>query len=247
MYRYRDKRVLSYESKDEMSQSNKIKEIPDVERPYEKCMERGAAALSDAELLAILLRTGIPGENVLDLSRKILYEVGGEGLLSLHQLTMEELMQIKGIGTVKATQIICIAELARRLAKATASESLCFTTAKSVADYYMEDMRHKSQETVKLIMLNTKGKLISEADVSTGTVNASLVSPREIFIEALKKNAVGIIILHNHPSGDPTPSQEDVLLTQRIKKAGELLGVELLDHIVIGNHCYISMNEQKLL
>lgn len=238
---------MSYESKDKMNQSNKIKEIPDMERPYEKCVQKGATGLSDVELLAVLLRTGVPGENVLNLSRRILYESGSEGLLSLHHFSMEQLMQLKGIGKVKAAQIMCISELARRLAKASASEALCFSSAESIANYYMEDMRHKTQETVKLLMLNTKGKLLGENDISVGTVNASLISPREIFIEALKRQAVSIVLLHNHPSGDPMPSEEDILLTQRIQRAGELIGIELLDHIVIGNNCYISLNEEKLL
>lgn len=238
---------MSYESKDKMNQSNTIKEIPDVERPYEKCVKQGPSGLSDIELLAVLIRTGIRGENVLELSRRILYDSGEEGILGLHQFSMEQLMKIKGVGKVKAAQIVCIAELSRRLTKASASETLCFSSARSIANYYMEDLRHKKQETVKLLMLNTKGKLIGECDISKGTVNASLITPREIFIEALQKDAVSIILMHNHPSGDPRPSEEDILLTQRIKKAGELIGIELLDHIVIGNNCYISLNEEKLL
>lgn len=238
---------MSYESKDKMSQSNTMKMIPDAERPIEKCISRGAGSLSDVELLAVLLRTGVPGENVLELSRRILYDSGEDGILGLHQFSMEQLMKLHGIGKVKAAQIVCIAELSRRLTKARASETLKFSSAQSIAQYYMEDLRHKKQEIMKLLMLNTKGKLLGEKEISKGTVNASLVTPREIFIEALEKEAVGIVLLHNHPSGEPWPSEDDIILTQRIKMAGELIGIALLDHIVIGNNCYVSLAEEGLL
>lgn len=238
---------MSYESKDKMSQSNTMKNIPGAERPYEKCLAMGPGSLSDVELLAVLLRTGVPGENVLELSRRILYDSGEEGLLGLHQFSMEQLMKLNGIGKVKAAQLVCIAELSKRLTKASASETLCFSSAHSIATYYMEDLRHKKQETVKLLMLNTKGKLLGENEISKGTVNASIITPREIFIEALQKGAVGIVLMHNHPSGEPWPSEEDILLTKRIKNAGELIGIELLDHIVIGNNCYVSLAEEGLL
>ena len=147
---------------------------------------------------------------------------------------------------MKAIQIRCLAELARRMAKAEALEGLDFSSPNTIARYYMEDMRHRQKEVMKLLLLNTKAKLIGASDISVGTVNATLVSPRELFLEALKKNAVSIILLHNHPSGDPTPSKEDIIITKQIQEAGELLGVNLLDHIIIGNNCYVSMREKKL-
>ena len=224
-----------------------MKERPDMERPYEKCERRGAESLSDAELLAVLLRTGTRGENALELSERILYHTGENGILSIHQFSRERLMRIKGIGRVKAIQISCISELAKRLAKTSAQELLSFQNPESVARYYMEDLRHEQQEHMKLLMLNTKSKLIGETDISKGTVNASLITPRELFIEALQKNAVSIIIMHNHPSGDPTPSREDQLTTRRIKEAGALIGIDLLDHIIIGNNCFISFRKEGLL
>lgn len=230
-----------------MSQTNTMKTLPELERPYEKCERLGAGSLSDAELLAVLLRTGSRGENVLDLSRRILYYAGEDGILGIHHFTIERLKRMKGIGRVKAVQMVCISELAKRLAKARACEMLQFTCPASIAKYYMEDMRHERQEVMKLLMLNSKSRLIGESDISKGTVNASLITPRELFIEALQKNAVSIIILHNHPSGDPSPSREDRLITERIRQAGDLIGIELLDHIVIGNNCYISFSEQGLL
>lgn len=238
---------MSYESKDKMKQSNTIKEIPVTERPYEKCEQRGSASLSDEELLAVLLRTGTRGESALALARHILYHAGETGILGIHQFSMERLMAIKGIGKVKAIQLSCISELAKRLSKATYQDALCFSEPGSIARYYMEDLRHEKQELMKLLMLNTKARLIGETNISKGTVNASLITPRELFIEALQKNAVSIVIMHNHPSGDPTPSREDMLITKRILDAGALIGIELLDHIIIGNNQYISFREEGLL
>ena len=238
---------MSCESKDKMNQSNTIKEIPEKERPYEKCEQRGSASLSDEELLAVLLRTGTRGENALALARRILYHAGETGILGIHQFSMERLTAIKGIGKVKAIQISCISELAKRLSKASYQEALCFSEPGSIARYYMEDMRHEKQEVMKLLMLNTKSRLIGETNISKGPVNASLITPRELFIEALQKNAVSIVLMHNHPSGDPTPSREDMLITKRILDAGALIGIELLDHIIIGNNQYMSFREEALL
>ncbi len=148
---------------------------------------------------------------------------------------------------MKATQILCLCELAKRLSKANAGTELNFSIPETVARYYMEDLRHQKQETMKLLLLNTKSRLIGETDISRGTVNASVISPRELFVEALQKDAVAIILLHNHPSGDPTPSKEDVIVTRRVYEAGMMIGVELVDHIIIGDNCYSSMREQGIL
>ena len=208
------------------------------ERPYEKCERFGAGRLTDIELLAVLLRTGTKGESALDLARKLFYP--GEGTqpqakAHLQSWTKEELLKISGIGRVKAIQILCLCELSKRMSQLSARA------------YYMEDMRYYRQEHLKLLMLNTRSRLIGESEISRGTVNMSVISPRELFIEALQKNAVYIILLHNHPSGDPMPSREDILVTQRIREGGSLLGIELLDHIIIGDNCYVSLAEQKLL
>lgn len=225
-----------------------IKEMFQDERPYEKCKKYGASSLSNAELLAVLLRTGTQGSSALDLAQRLLGNgCGDQGLLNIHSFTLEKLEEIKGIGFVKGVQILCISELAKRLARENAKDGLIMNLPSTIAEYYMEDMRHHQQEHMKLLMLNTKSKLLGESDISKGTVNASLISPREIFVEALEKKAVSIILLHNHPSGDPTPSRHDILFTERVKKAGELIGVELLDHIIIGNNCYISFAEEKFI
>ena len=229
-------------------QNKSIKHLPKEERPYEKVREYGVHALTNAELLAVLLRSGTKGSSSVELARTILELQNGEqDILNIHQLTFEQLVSIHGIGDVKAIQILCLSELTKRMANATAKKGLSFPLPSTIADYYMEDMRHQSQEQMKLLLLDTKTQLIDCIDVSKGTVNASLISPRELFIEALHRNAVSIILLHNHPSGDPTPSETDIMFTKRVQHSGELLGIELLDHIIIGNNCYKSLAEMKLL
>ena len=162
-------------------------------------------------------------------------------------MTMEQLMQIRGIGSVKAMQLKCICELSRRMAKETAGVMSHFTGPDAIAAYYMEDMRHKSQEELILLMLNGRNRRIGELVISRGTVNGSMISPREIFVEALRYQAVYIVLLHNHPSGDPTPSEEDLLFTRRVEEVGEMVGIPLLDHIIIGDCCYISLHERGIV
>ena len=222
-----------------------MKDLPSEEKPYEKFETRGAEALTDAELLAVLLRSGTMGSSSLDLARLLLnQEDSGGGFLNLYHRSIRELMKVPGIGRVKAIQLKCLLELSRRIAKEPCRQELSFDSPKSIADYYMEDFRHAEQERMMILMLDTKGGFLGEAVISVGTVNASLVSPREIFLKALAFHAVSVIMLHNHPSGDPTPSEEDLLLTLRISKAGEMIGIELLDHLVLGDRKYISFREQ---
>jgi len=218
------------------------------ERPYEKCIEHGAVSLSNAELLAVILRSGTKGLSALDLAHHLLSpKHGDDGILNLHHFTFQQLKSIKGIGSVKAIQILCLSELSKRLSKASAKKGLRLQCPSSIADYFMEDMRHQKQEILKLLMVDSKSNLLGESEMSKGTVNASLISPRELFIEALEKHATGIILAHNHPSGDPTPSSEDIMLTRRVKDAGNIIGIELLDHIIIGNNCYTSFLNENLL
>ncbi|MDY3250549.1 MAG: DNA repair protein RadC, partial [Candidatus Choladocola sp.] len=213
-----------------------MKSIPKEERPYEKCLQKGAEYLTDAELLAVILRTGSKGESALELSRKILALGENEsGLLGIYHMSISDLMRVRGLGKVKAVQLKCLAELSKRFARSTFHEGVSFHNPVDVAEYYMEELRHQEQEILILVMLNSKGKLIRDQVISKGTVRSSLISPREIFVEATKHQAVSILLLHNHPSGIPDPSQEDIRLTRRVKLAGELLGIELLDHIIIGD------------
>lgn len=224
-----------------------IRELPEEERPYEKFEALGAAALTDAELLAIIIRTGIPGRPSVELARDVLNAAGEQGLLGICRMRASELRRISGIGRVKAIQIKCVAELSRRIAKAQAGKRLSFESPGMIADYYMEDMRHLDHEEMRLVMLNTKSEFLGDAVISHGTVNSSVLSPREVFLEALKREAVLIVLLHNHPSGDPTPSREDIRLTARVSEVGHLIGIHLADHIVIGDRRYISMKEKGLL
>lgn len=225
-----------------------MKELRPEEQPYEKCLQRGAEYLTDTELLSVIIRTGVPGVPAYELAGRILKKADRyQGIQGICHLTLDELMSIRGVGRVKAIQVKCIAELSKRIAKSTAACQVCLSTPSSVAEYFMEDMRHEEQEQLVLLMVNTKNCILKEKMIFKGTVNYSCVSPREIFIEAVMARAVHIVLVHNHPSGDPTPSEEDILMTQQVQEAGELIGITLLDHIIIGDNCYVSLKEKKLL
>ncbi len=231
-----------------MMKHTTMKNLPDGDRPYERCLKEGAERLSDAQLLSIIIRTGSKEANSLELSEKILNLDGAnEGILGLLHLTLPELMSIKGIGKVKGIQILCIAELSRRIWKRRATPPpLKFLAPSQVAEYYQEDMRHLAQEQFRAMLFNTKQVLISDVLLSKGTVNSTVTTPREIYIEALRHRAVSLILVHNHPSGDPEPSRSDILLTKRIREAGKIVGVQLLDHIIIGDNSYVSLKERGL-
>ena len=218
--------------------------MSEQDKPYEKCQALGAGALTDAELLAVLIRTGTEGSSSIELAHQILKLNGNEEKLqNLYHATIPLLTRIRGVGQVKATQLICLCELARRLARAPLGEKPVFRKAKIIAEYYMEEVRHLEQEELRCIFLNSKCHFIGDRVITRGTVNTSLISPREIFIEALKFGAVNIVLMHNHPSGDPTPSMSDVEVTRSIRQAGELLGIHLTDHIIIGDQCFYSFKE----
>ena len=224
-----------------------VKELPTSEQPYEKCEKYGASALSDAELLAVILRTGTKSQRVMDLAVNILnYSTAYPGLKGLNYLTLKELIRIKGVGRVKAIELICLTEITKRMSKEMHRDSLKLITPQSVADYYMQDMRHLTTEQVLLLMMDSKNKIIKDMIISEGTVNTSIMPTREVFVNAFKYEAVNIILLHNHPSGDPTPSAEDIRVTKRLAEAGNLLGITLMDHIIIGDNRYISLKEQRL-
>ena len=225
-----------------------IKELPVSERPYEKCEAYGPQSLSDAELLAVILRTGTRRLRAIDLAVNVLnYSSNNPGLKGLNYLTMKELTQITGIGRVKAIELLCLTELTKRMSKEVHKDNLKFVTPRSIADYYMQDLRHLSREQVLLVLLDSKSKYIKDIVMSSGTVNASIMPVREVLIQALKEEAVNIILVHNHPSGDPSPSSEDIRVTKRVKEAGNLIGITLMDHIIIGDNRYISLKEQGLV
>lgn len=229
-----------------MQKNLTMKELPDFERPYEKCMLRGPAALSDAELISVIIRTGSKGEKSTDLADRVL-NAGPDGLLNLIHMDMESLTQIRGIGPVKAVQLKCAGELSRRIATCSRHLDPVLSDSAEIAAYYMERMRHEAKEILMLAMFDRKNMLLSDEIVSIGTSNASVISPGEIFKLALQKRAEYIVLLHNHPSGNPEPSNEDIRVTFRIKKCGDLLGILLMDHIIIGDNCYFSFREQDIL
>ena len=227
----------------------KIKDIPNEDRPYERCLREGPERLSDVELLSIIIRSGFKDSNSLDLASDILaLNYPKDGILGLLHLTLPELTSVKGIGVVKGIQLLCIGELSRRIWKRKAREkTLVFKDPGTVAEYFQEDMRHMEQEQFYIMLFNTKQSLIRDILISKGTVNASLATPREIFIEALRYQAVSLILVHNHPSGDPEPSGEDIILTRRVWEAGRMIGIALQDHVIIGEYSYVSMKERGLL
>ncbi len=221
-----------------------IKELPAEERPRERLIRHGAAVLSNAELLAILLRTGTKNESAISMAYRILKQ--DQGLRYLVDNDVEQLSCINGIGRAKAAQIKAAIELGKRLSAFEPGADKPVKCPQDVADLLMEEMRYLRKEHMKLILLNIKCNLISVEEVSVGSLNASIVHPREVFNPAIKKSSASIIMVHNHPSGDPTPSSEDTAITARIYEAGKLIGIELVDHIIIGDGRYISMKEKGL-
>ena len=225
-----------------------VKELPVAERPYEKCELYGAGAISDSELVAVILRTGRRGERSVDMARRILLAGDRDGdASSLDLLSLDDLKNIEGVGRVKAIQVKCAAELGRRIAAGNKRKVLDIFDTRSLAEYYCCKMGHLDKETVMVLHADSKGRIFSEEQLSVGTVDCSLVSPREIFISALAKKSVNIFLLHNHPSGDPTPSKDDHIITDRVAKAGKLIGIRLLDHVIIGGRSYVSFNEMGFL
>lgn len=227
----------------------KMKDLPRAERPYEKLECFGAEMLSNAELLAIIIRTGNKEETSVMLAQRLLKQDDGmQGLAFLHDVSIEQLKSIRGIGRVKAIQIKALAELSKRISSVSALEKrFSIKSPQDVAKLLLEEMRYLKKEVFKLILLNTKNRVIRSVNISIGSLSASIVHPREVFSEAVKTGCSGVIFVHNHPSGDPEPSSEDLETTKRLVNAGDILGIKVLDHIIIGNGRYLSLKEKGLL
>lgn len=223
-----------------------IKDLPEMERPREKLIRYGPESLSNSELIAILIRTGSKNETSIDLGEKVL-ALDKRGLSYLRDCTIEELTQIKGIGNSKASQILAAIEIGKRVSYEVGVSKMNITSPKSIANIFMDDMRYLQKEHFRVILLDTKNQIISIEEISIGTLNASIVHPRDVFKVGIKKNANSMILLHNHPSGDPYPSQEDINVTDRLTEVGKLVGIKVLDHIIIGDNRYISFKEEKLV
>lgn len=226
-------------------QSYTLRDVPNDERPRERMLRFGPQALSHAELLAVMLRTGTYAESAVRLGQRILQESGS--LRNLVDMSAEQLMAIKGVGPAKALQIQAGIELGRRLARTAMEERVTVRSPGDAAGYVMEDMRYLNKEHFVCLFLNTKNQIIGQETLSMGSLNASIVHPREVFLAAIKKSSAAVICAHNHPSGDPTPSPEDIQITRRLAQAGEIIGIELLDHIVIGDRKFVSLKEKGLM
>ncbi len=219
-----------------------IRDYPMDERPRERLVSDGADSLSNHELLAILLRTGSKEESVIQLSNRLLQHF--EGLRLLKDASVEEITTIKGIGKAKAVQIMAAIELGRRIGKLQYEDRYVIRSPEDGAKYVMEDMRFLTQEHFVCLYLNTKNQVIHRQTIFIGSLNASIVHPREVYKEAFRRSAASIICIHNHPSGDPAPSREDIEVTKRLVECGRIIGIELLDHLIIGEHKYVSLKEK---
>ncbi|MDK2918024.1 MAG: repair protein RadC [Candidatus Petromonas sp.] len=224
----------------------RIKEMPKMERPREKLIRYGPHSLSNAELLAIIIRTGSREHSALELANIILSR-DEKGIRFLANCTIEELSEIKGIGSSKACQIVAAIELGNRLSKSLLSKGESIRSPKDVMDIFIRDMRFLEKEYFKVVFLNTKNEIISYETISIGSLNASIVHPREVFNRAIRKSSASIILVHNHPSGNPKPSKEDINITKRLIEAGKILGIEVLDHVIIGDGNYYSLKENSLI
>ena len=222
-----------------------IRDLPQGERPRERLKEYGARYLSNTELVAILLRTGIQGENVLSLSSRLLAQLNG--LAGLGRSSFAQLCAMRGLSEAKACQLLAGLELGRRFVSLAPDERATIQSPQDVANLVMAEMAPLPQEHLKALLLNTKNEVLSIQEIYVGNVNSAVVRPAEVFRPAVRDNAPSLIVVHNHPSGDPTPSPEDVSVTRDLIAAGELLGIQLLDHLVIGNgNRYVSLNERRL-
>jgi len=221
-----------------------IKDLPATERPRERLARVGEDALSTSELLAIILRTGVGGESVLSLASRLLAQF--DGLPGLARASFAELRAVKGLGPAKTAQIKAALELGRRMLLASPEERFVVRSPSDVAQLLMAEMAHLNQEHFRALYLNTRNQLLAVDTIYIGSLNASHIRVADVFRDAVKRNCAALIVAHNHPSGDPAPSPEDVAVTERLIEAGDLLDIELLDHLVIGQQRYTSLRERGL-
>jgi len=221
-----------------------IKDLPTEERPRERLARLGEGALSTSELLAIILRVGVGGESALALAQRLI--VTYDGLPGLARASFAELRAERGLGNAKTAQLKAALELGRRLLLATPEERLIIRSPSDVAQILMAEMSHLEQEHFQVLYLDTRNRLLGSDEVYVGSLNASHIRVAEIFRDAIKRNCAAVIVAHNHPSGDPSPSPEDVEVTRRLVSAGDLLGISVLDHLVIGQQRFVSLRERGL-
>jgi DNA repair protein radC len=229
-----------------MQKNKTIKELPASERPYEKFLSLGASGLSDADLLAIIIKTGTKDKSAVDIAQEMLSGRHGN-LLNLYEMSYDELIQVSGIGQIKAIQLKAVAELSMRISKAKRARSIRMNTPVTIADYYMEQMRHLQQEVVICAYFDVKSRFLGDKFISKGSLSSSVVDISSVMRTALEKNASKIVLLHNHPSGDCTPSKDDIAVTDRLAEGSRIFSIELCDHIIIGDNEYYSFYENKLI
>ena len=215
----------------------KIKDLPDSSKPRERFLKHGPESLSDAELFAIILRTGLVGENVMEMSNRLISKFG---LVNLFDCSLKELQQIKGIGPNKAMQLLAMSELGKRYNQEKNAVKK-ITCAEDVFKLFHTRLRDKKQEHFYVLMINSQNNIIAEQEVSKGILDASIIHPREVFKPAIKNSASKIILVHNHPSGDPNPSKEDLEITKELQDAGKMLDIKVIDHVIIGNGNFESL------
>lgn len=219
----------------------RIKELPEETRPRERLQKLGAESLHERELIAILLRTGTGRENALDLADRILRY--SEGMQGLRDISLQELTSLHGIGPGKAASILAGIELGRRAHEVAVKETISVSDPQTVADYFTGHMRTLKKEEFWILLVDVKCKMIHKQQISVGTINQSLIHPREVFEPAIRRSARGIIFVHNHPSGDPLPSREDLAVTRRLMEVGQVMGIDVLDHLIIGRHDFYSLRQ----
>lgn len=229
-----------------MQKNKTIKELPASERPYEKFLSLGASGLSDADLLAIIIKTGTKDKSAVDIAQEMLSGRHGN-LLNLYEMSYDELIQVSGIGQIKAIQLKAVAELSMRISKAKRARSIRMNTPVTIADYYMEQMRHLQQEVVICAYFDVKSRFLGDKFISKGSLSSSVVDISSVMRIALEKNASKIVLLHNHPSGDCTPSKDDIAVTDRLAEGSRIFSIELCDHIIIGDNEYYSFYENKII
>lgn len=221
-----------------------VRDLAPDERPREKLINSGAGSLSDAELLAILLRTGTKTESVLEIAEKILAMYRERSLVSVLNMTAKEFSSIKGIGEAKAATILAAVELGKRFYVKAAEIRKPIATPEEAAEYAMARFRHETRENFAALLLDVRNRMIAMPVISVGTLTASLVHPREVFKEALRHSAASIVLIHNHPSGDPRPSGSDMSLTKKLMRAGELMDIPVTDHIIVGGDEFFSFRRE---
>lgn len=223
-----------------------IKELPDGEKPREKLLKEGSGKLSTTEILAVLISSGTKEKSAVEIAGQIL-SLDKRGVRFLAECSPEELGKIKGMGKAKICTVLAAVELGKRIASAPVPERSIIRSSKDIADIFMEKMRYYKKEHFISLMINAKGEIIEETEVSIGDLCSSSTHPREVFVNAVKRSAGSVVFLHNHPSGDPMPSQTDIDTTRRLMDAGAILGIPVLDHIIIGDGTYVSMKARGLM